>query len=260
MITYTLLRIVILPAMRLDVSIFGIFIEINIDTQFIMLVLAAMLTAAGADWLIRSHPDFQDNGTTASHWIIPGLAALGAGAILSGIPEGLALWISLPVTSIMLMAVLVAEFVVHDPRDTRRRPAGVILTGLSYLLLLGVFYVIQAASLRAAFAVPIGFLASTAVVWRLLNLTQPGKPVLVYAAAIGGLHRRVGLGFALLADVTAAISSLHQRGSLCRKFDRRCSDRGNAEPQPVVRTGSCDLARTGCGAVPDIVIRIVRRG
>jgi len=186
MITYTLLRIVILPAMRLDVSIFGIFIEINIDTQFIMLVLAAMLTAAGADWLIRSHPDFQDNGTTASHWIIPGLAALGAGAILSGIPEGLALWISLPVTSIMLMAVLVAEFVVHDPRDTRRRPAGVILTGLSYLLLLGVFYVIQAASLRAAFAVPIGFLASTAVVWRLLNLTQPGKPVLVYAAAIGG--------------------------------------------------------------------------
>ena len=186
MITYTLLRIVILPAMRLDVSIFGIFIEINIDTQFIMLVLAAMLTAAGADWLIRSHPDFQDNGTTARHWIIPGLAAMGAGAILSGIPEGPALWIGLPVTSIMLMAILIAEFVVHDPRDTRRRPAGVILTGLSYLLLLGVFYVIQAASLRAAFAVPIGFVASTAVVWRLLNLTQPRKPVLVYAAAIGG--------------------------------------------------------------------------
>lgn len=186
MITYTLLRIVILPAMRLDVSILGIFIEINIDTQFIMLVLAAMLTAAGADWLIRSHPDFHDSGTTARHWIIPGLAALGAGAILTGIPEGPALWVGLPVTSMMLMAILVTEFVVYNPLDTRRRAAGVILAGLSYLLLLGVFFAIQASSLRAAFAVPIGFLASTAVVWRLLNLTQPGKPVLVYAAAVGG--------------------------------------------------------------------------
>lgn len=183
-ITYTMLRMVILPALRFDLVIFGILININVDTQFIMLVLAALLMAAGADWLIQSHPSHRKGTPTFKHWIIPAMASLAAGAILAGIPEGPALWIGLPLASILLMAVLVAEFIAYDPEDPRRILSGIILTGLSYFLLLGVMYAIQASELRAVYAVPLSFLSSLAIGWRLLKLSDPGTSVFVYSAVL----------------------------------------------------------------------------
>lgn len=183
--TYTLLRVVVLPSLRLDLSLFGIFLEVNIDTQFIMLVLSAMLTSAGADWLIQTHPAYQPGTPTQKHVIIPGMAALGAGAILAGIPEGIILWLALPLSSLVLMAVLVAEYVAYDPADERRGWVAVSLTGLTYVLLLGILYSIQAAGLRAAYGVPVSFLAASAAGWRLLNLANPGKTVFPFGLGIG---------------------------------------------------------------------------
>lgn len=184
-ITYTLLRVIVLPSLRLDISIVGIFLEINIDTQFIMLVLSAMLTATGADWLIRTHPAYQPGIPTQKHLIIPGMAALGAGAILTGIPEGIILWLALPLSSLVLMAVLVAEYVAFDPADRRRERVVISLTGLTYILLLGILYTLQAAGLRAVYGVPISFLAVSAAAWRLLSLTNPRKLVFPYGIGIG---------------------------------------------------------------------------
>jgi len=184
MITFTLLRMVILPSLRFDLVLLGIFVTINVDTQFIMIMLAALLTAAGADWLIQSHPSYLRGTPTIRHWIIPAITSLAAGSILAGVPAGPALWIGLPLASILLMAVLIAEYIVQNPDDPRRSAAVVILTGLAYVLLLGVMYAIQAANLRAVYAVPLSFLASLAIGWRLLKLSHPGVSVFPYSTAI----------------------------------------------------------------------------
>ncbi|TFH33331.1 MAG: hypothetical protein E4G99_11565, partial [Anaerolineales bacterium] len=116
---YALLRIVRFPTFSFETSLLGLTISIQLNTPLVLLTLAAVLTAAGADWIVRGHPRAVQGTRTAEHWIIPGLASLAVGAILSQLPAGPALWISLPTAALLLIAVLIGEFIVFDHEDPR---------------------------------------------------------------------------------------------------------------------------------------------
>jgi hypothetical protein len=45
-----------LPELALQTTILGLLISINFNTPLVLLSLAAALTAAGADWIVRGHP------------------------------------------------------------------------------------------------------------------------------------------------------------------------------------------------------------
>jgi hypothetical protein len=167
---YALLRMVSFPVLSFETSLLGLLLQINLDTPLLFLVLSAALTAAGADWIVRGHPLASDARSTAEHWIIPGLASLGVGAILSELPTGLTLWIALPLAALLLIAVLVGEFIAFNPEDPRYDIARVGLRTLTYLLLVGALFVIHAIDLRAFFLVPLTFFASLAVSYRLQRL------------------------------------------------------------------------------------------
>jgi hypothetical protein len=194
LLSYALTRLVVLPSVTADLVLFGLLVSFELNTNSVMLTLAAVLTTAGAAWLLRSHPNATTQRSTAEHWVIPGLAALGVGAILSRVPLGLGLGIGLALAACLLIAVLVAEFVVFDPTDPRYDAAALGLRTLAYLLLIGAIFAVRATGARAAFGIPIVMVCSSAVAWRLLRLGVPQVRVWRYALLIGILTAQVAWG------------------------------------------------------------------
>ncbi len=185
LLTYALLRVAVLPALSAEFALLGLIVRLDADTSLILLTLAAALTAAGADWLIRSHPWWKPGRPTTAHLVVPALAAMVIGAVLIRIPEGLGWWLGLLMGAALLLALLATEFIVSDPDDPRYDGASVGLTALAYLLLVAALFALHASGLRATFSVPLVFLACTVVAWRLLALQQPLSPVATHAAVIG---------------------------------------------------------------------------
>lgn len=194
LVTYTLIRIVSLPSIETELYVFGLLIRIEFNTNSIMLSLAAALAVAGSDWLLRAHPKIEVIKPLPEHWVIPGLAAVGAGAILTRIPQGLELWIGLLLTAAVLIAVLFAEFIVLDREDPRFDRAAVALIALAYMLLVGAFFAIETAALRALYSVPLVLLSSAAVSWRLLRLAGMGSSATAYTIGISGLMAQIAWG------------------------------------------------------------------
>jgi hypothetical protein len=185
LLAYGLIRVVVLPAARAEFAIFGLLIRFDFNTPFFMLVLAAALAVAGADWLIRSHPYAAQSKPTVEHWVIPGLAALGAGAILARIPNGLPFAAGLSLAAALLVAVVAAEFFVLDVTDPRHDLAAIGLRALACLLLVGALFAVLATGLRAIFAVPLVMASSAAVAWRLIRLGDPANPAWQHGSIIG---------------------------------------------------------------------------
>jgi len=230
LVAYILTRVVVLPPATAEVRLLGLLVRVQVNTLSVMLALAGALAAAGADWLIRAHPWHPAGQSTRQHWIVPGLAALGAGAILARIPEGPAWWIGLGLAAVLLLTVLVTEFVLVDADDPRYDGAAIGVTALAYLLLAGSLYAIRASGLRATFAIPLIFLAATSVAWRLLLLDGPRPGTLAYAFVIGlaaaqiawGLHYwpiaplRWALMLGLAVYVGTGLIQAHLRGGIDR--------------------------------------------
>ena len=217
LLTYGLIRVVSLPSPSADLAFLGLVIRFELNTRIIMLTLASALAVAGVDWLMESHPAAETQRRAVEHWIIPALAAFGIGDLLSRLPAGPALWIGLILAAGLLIATMVAEFLVVDARDPRRDVAAIGLRALVYLLLVQSVFAVRAAGLRAFFAVPAIFLASTAVTWRLLKLSRVGGRVRLYALLAGGITSQLAWGlhylpleplaFSLLTGLAAYVAS-----------------------------------------------------
>ncbi|MGB2895635.1 MAG: hypothetical protein WBB65_05660 [Anaerolineales bacterium] len=185
-LSYALIRIVVLPIFSTELTFAGLIFELKVDTRLIMLALVAALTVAGADWLIQSHPAQKSGERTFEHWIVPGLTALAAGTILTRLPEGPALWIGLTAGATLLMAVLLAEFLIHDPADPRHDLAAVVLRTLAFLLLVGILFTMHAIDLRSVYRVPLSLAIVTVISWRLLKLSTSANGQAIVFALIGG--------------------------------------------------------------------------
>jgi hypothetical protein len=185
LIIYGLLRIVQIPAVGLQLSLFGILFRIEFDTRLVMLILSAALTVSGTDWLLRTHPLAVYKKSTLDHLVIPGLAAFGLGSILSYLPAGIALWIGFAITAALLLVLLTAEYLVLDPKDPRYEGAALGIKLLAYILLVGFLFAMRATGMRAAFEIPLVLMACAGVAWRLLKLGVRGASMWRYALLIG---------------------------------------------------------------------------
>lgn len=185
LLAFGLTRLTVLPTLPLQVTLLGLSVRFDINTRLIMLLLGAGLAVAGADWLLRSHPAADRLRHPAEHWIIPGLAAFSVGSILARLPLGPALWLGFGLGAALLVAVLVAEFLVIDPDDVRHDAAAMGLRVLSYLFLVGAVLSLTAGEMRAVFKVPLLFVSALAMSWRLIRLRKPRRESGVLALVIG---------------------------------------------------------------------------
>jgi hypothetical protein len=185
LLAFGLTRVTVLPTLPLQATLLGLVVRVEINTRLIMLLLAAGLAVAGADWLLRSHPAATSLRFPVEHWIIPGLAAFSVGSIVTRLPLGHALWLGLVLGAALLVAVLIAEFHVVDPQDPRHDAAAIGLRVLSYLFLVGAIFALTSGEMRAIFKVPLLFLATLAMSWRLLRLRKPRDEAWVLALVIG---------------------------------------------------------------------------
>jgi hypothetical protein len=185
LLAFTLVRLVNLPTLPFEFGVAGLLIRIEVNRAVVLVGLAAAVTVAGADWLARSHPRGPRGRARLEHVIIPGLATLATGAILTRLEPGPALWVGLALAAGLLLAVLVAEFVVIDPQDPRRMTASIGLAALAQILLTGVYFALFGLGVRAFFSIPVSLMATAAVAWRLLRLRIPESHQALYALAIG---------------------------------------------------------------------------
>ena len=184
-LAYGLTRVIELPTLAGQLSAFGLLVPLSLDTRSMMLILAAALVVVGADWLTQSHPAAGEGRYAFERWIIPTIAALAVGALLTRLPEGPVLWIGLPLAAGLLITVFVAEFIAIGQQDPRRPWAARALELLALLLLLQGNFFLRLAGVRAVFIIPGMLLVASALAWRLFLLRQPDRRPRIHALAVG---------------------------------------------------------------------------
>jgi len=153
LLAYTLTGFISFPARDFAIQLPGIFLEFQLNSQIIITLIVAGLTATGADWLVREHPSFQEK-YSIQHWLLPALVAWVIGLILFQQPFSLLWWIIFAVGGTTLILVLVAEYIVIDPEDVRHIPAVIGLTAISFALFLTLAITTRSAETRLFLLVP----------------------------------------------------------------------------------------------------------
>jgi hypothetical protein len=161
----------LLPAnqtvLRLTVGNFFLTFPFSLTT--VMTLLAAGVTAAGMDWLLRGHPSLGSR-PTVEHWILPMLTTFVIGVPLSLLPGGPSWWVTFAVAGLALVTVFIAEYVAVDPTAPAYSAATGLLTALSYAVFLILLTTMRASGPRLIFSVPAVFLAGGLMILRALHL------------------------------------------------------------------------------------------
>jgi hypothetical protein len=192
---YTLSRFITIPNQLFNLQLPGIYLEFNFNIRTLVVFMVICLTASGADWMLRGHPEL-NNTNTVKHWLLPALTAWVIGFPLFQLPLGLYWWASIILGGALLIIVLVSEYITVDPNDVRQPIAATMLTAVSFAIYLILCFFIHYAGVRLVLILPTIFLASGLVSIRTLNLrllekwafTEAGIIALISCQFAAGLH------------------------------------------------------------------------
>jgi intracellular septation protein A len=209
-LAYALARFITTPTLSVQLSAFGLPLDLQLESSALLLVLVAALISTGSDSLIRSHPYFAVHPAKSSliHWILPGTTALVLGAALNRLPEGSLWWLGLALSAFAIIAVLIAEYIVVDADDAAWDAAALGLTALAYALALILFTLLHASSAHPVLAAGVGGLVATGLTGRLFALKNlPRWRAALYAALVGLICAEAiwGLSYWRVASGSAAL-------------------------------------------------------
>lgn len=197
MLAFALTQIVPFPTQTFSFSLFGIILDFTLDFQTIIIILTALLAAAGMDWLILSHPDherYKSRWEYVRHWILPVLTTFAIGVTLDAFTGGIPWLVIFGLGSVLLMAVLIAEYNVVSVEDVRHPLAIIGLTGLSFALYLLLAIAVSSANLRLYVLLPILAIGVMMVISRTLYL-RLGKWHTLWALVISLIVSEIAIGF-----------------------------------------------------------------
>lgn len=193
-LSYTLARFIALPSWQISSQLPGLYIELTIDVNLITSVLVACMTAAGATWLMRSHPAAQGKQSIV-HAILPALTALVIGIPLGGVPVGLGWWLGLVSGAFILVLVLIAEYIAVDPLDIRFPFANAALSAVSFAIFLVFAGALRAGGVRLLYNVPALVFAAWLVSLRVTNLRLHGEWTIYESAIIAFVIGQITAAF-----------------------------------------------------------------
>ncbi|NJD60425.1 MAG: hypothetical protein C3F13_08155 [Anaerolineales bacterium] len=191
---YILARFINLPAWQISQQLPGLYIGFTINVNLITAVLVALMTAAGANWLMSSHPA-NEGRQSLVHSILPALTALAIGIPLGGVPVGVGWWIGLISGAVILVLVLIAEYIAVDLQDVRLPWASAALSATSFALFLLFAGALRGAEVRLLFNVPALVFAAWLVSLRVTNLRLHGIWTIYESAIIAFLIGQVAAAF-----------------------------------------------------------------
>ena len=193
-LAYTLERFIDLPAWQIAQQFPGLYIELTVNVNLITSVLAACMTAAGANWLMSEHPAAHGKHSLV-HAILPALTALVIGIPLAEVPVGLGWWLGLIGGAIVLVLVLMAEYIAVDPQDIHLPFASAALSAVSFALFLILAGALRAAEVRLLYNVPILTFAAWLVSLRVTNLRLHGEWTIYESAIIAFVVGQISAAF-----------------------------------------------------------------
>jgi hypothetical protein len=169
LLAYALAHLIETGRYAINLNLLGIKFELPLNLNIGATLMAAGLTAAGMDWLLRGHPHFE-GGNTFQHWILPALTAFVLGVPLYNLPFGPVWWLSFGIGGVLLLLVFLAEYIALDSSDVRHPAASAGLVALSYTLFLILMATLSFSSARLVVIVVIVFPAAAMVTLRALHL------------------------------------------------------------------------------------------
>jgi hypothetical protein len=156
-------------------------------TTFVSL-LAAALTCAGIDMLMRVHPLVRRGEVTRTfqYWIIPALTVVVAAQILSSVSEARTWIIGLALTGAVLWAAAVAEYASIDPDGPTAGRARLFLNALAYVLAVLLFGLVWNTRARSLISATVTLLTAAGLAFDLLWATRAASSrVLLLSLAVG---------------------------------------------------------------------------
>ena len=217
LLAFALTRVISAPHYELTIPLAGLYITLSFNLNTLIVLLAAGLTAAGMDWLLRTHPSLE-KGETREHWLLPTLTVLVIGVALYALPPTAVWWLGFGLGAAILLVVFFAEFVAVDSTDVRYPIATAILTVLAFIIFLILAVALKASNVRLFLVAPALILGGGLVALRTLHLRLNERWELTWAIGIAVVTVQLGaalyympltpvrFGLALLAPVYALTS------------------------------------------------------
>jgi hypothetical protein len=193
LLSYALTHLVRGPGLTLALQLPGFYFAYSVTLGTAMTLMASGLTASGMDWLLRGHPGLEGR-KTLEHWLLPALTAFIIGALLDILPAGPAWWIGFASSTVILVAVIIAEYVAVDPGAPLYALASAGLTALSYALFLLFVVALRIGGARLFLVAPAVFFAAALVVLRTLHLRLGGRWEFPWALGIGLISAQLAAG------------------------------------------------------------------
>jgi len=144
---YSLLPFVNVAPRQISFTVFGILVAFNLNFTNLISIITAGLAASGTDWILRERGDISFR-EVFPHLILPALTAGSIGIPLGIIAISLDWWVILGFGSLLVLLTLVGEFISIDQENPYYPIAIMVLTGLSFALVLITAITIRAANLR----------------------------------------------------------------------------------------------------------------
>ncbi len=197
MLAFALTQVVSFPQQQISFTVFSVQYDFSLDFSTIITGLTAFLAAAGVDWLIQSNPhrkQYKHRWSYVRHWIMPILTTLVISVTLHTLDMGIFWWVIFGVGSLLLMAVLVAEYNLSVADNVRHPLAMIGLTALSFTLYLLLAISVNSAGLRLYIQLPLLAVGAAMVISRSLYL-RLGKWHLTWAMVNSLILTEVVVGF-----------------------------------------------------------------
>jgi hypothetical protein len=147
LICYAFLPFMQVPARLISFPLFGILISLQLNFYNLISLITAVMAAAGMDWILFDHPHRKDK-ILLPHLILPALTAGAIGFPLGLLKPGAEWWIILGLGSLLITLVFLSEYISLESTDIRYPLALMVLSGISYSLLLILSIALRTAGIR----------------------------------------------------------------------------------------------------------------
>ncbi len=187
LISLGLLPLIESPTSGIGGSFFGTPLKLEFSATTLVALLAAALSCAGIDTLLRAHPKVRrgEVSHTLPYWISPALTVVVASQILASITVP-STWVAvLLLTGILLWLECVAEYATIDPEGPAAGRARMFLNAVAYILAALLFGLIWNSRARSLLSASLIFLVTLGLAIDLLWSSRAnGRRIFLLSTAV----------------------------------------------------------------------------